>query len=84
MLADPTMQERLLEVQDADTRLTQIAHRQRTLPEIAAANEAAAALATVVLGRLLRGERAPVRQYAGGVVGVLGWFVGVVHPGIVP
>jgi hypothetical protein len=33
--ADPDIQLRLLEVQDKDTRLTQLAHRARTLPDAA-------------------------------------------------
>ncbi|MBK9740594.1 MAG: hypothetical protein IPO93_14065 [Actinobacteria bacterium] len=35
MNADPDIQLRLLEVQDKDTRLTQLAHRARTLPDAA-------------------------------------------------
>lgn len=42
MIADPATQRRLLDLQAADTALAQLAHRRRTLPELAAIAEHAA------------------------------------------
>lgn len=47
MNADPATQLRLLDLQAADTALNQLAHRRRTLPELAAIKEKSAAAATV-------------------------------------
>ena len=45
MKADPTAQHRLLDLQAVDTALAQLAHRRRTLPELAEIEKASAALA---------------------------------------
>ena len=43
MQADPTDQQRLLDLAAEDVALTQLAHRRRTLPEEAAVEQAAEA-----------------------------------------
>lgn len=47
MNADPAVQQRLLDLQAADTALAQLAHKRRTLPELAAIAERSLAAAAV-------------------------------------
>lgn len=55
MKADPSVQLRLLDLQALDTRLTQLAHAKKTLPQIAEAEQARSAL-TAVSDDLVRAQ----------------------------